>query len=371
MSLILSCNKMKLLRATKEDVLSALKDSKLELKDEGAFVRRPGNAKLPPLEAKPTHAKKHSLHAHDGGFLIVFKKVPAEQSWVQVKEKLKENMPQKSQLWFVSEVNDNGQCFIAAAPFENDGQFFEDLVLDVGGANLKAEVCNAEMLQQALKLLPKHIRERREKESRKRQKERNRPILIGTQRFVNVGALRGRVKEILNSRSDGEHLKPDGSDFKLIKALLEHHPKGEEKFKGMVGIKVARSTQGENSCFFMVRENGSAEDFSAKKCLDAIELNPPYVKDTPPPVKKAPAVEDAPAEGAAAAPEKAEDKKDAAEKKAETPTAASSEGAAAPEKAEDKKDAAEKKAETATEAPKAEDKPAEPKQDEKQEPEGP
>ena len=27
----------------------------------------------------------------------------------------------------------------------------------------------------------------------------------------------------------------------------------------------------------MIREDGSEEDFSAKKCLDAVELNPPYV----------------------------------------------------------------------------------------------
>merc|ERR1712176_1568141 len=142
--------------------------------------------------------------------------------------------------------------------------------------------CQGDLLQQALKLLPKHIRERREEESRKRQKDRNRPIVVGSQKFLNVGALRGRVKEILNSRSDGEHLKAEGSDFKLIKALLEHHPKGEEKSKGMVGIKVAQSTQGDNRCFFMVKEDGNAEDFSAKKCLDAIELNPPYVKvETP------------------------------------------------------------------------------------------
>merc|ERR1711879_791403 len=111
-----------------------------------------------------------------------------------------------------------------------------------------------------------------------RQKERNRPILLGTQRFVGVPALRGRVKEILNSRSDGEQLKPDGSDFKLIKGLLEFHPKGAEKSRGMKGIKVAQSTQGENRCFFMIKEDGSSEDFSAIKCLNAIEANPPYVK---------------------------------------------------------------------------------------------
>merc|ERR1712179_750095 len=112
-------------------------------------------------------------------------------------------------------------CYVATAPFDGDALFFEELQLEMGGATIKAELCQGETLQQGLKLLPKHIRERREKESRKRQKERNKPIQVGTQKFINVGALRGRVKEILNSRGDGETLKPDGTDFKLIKGLLD------------------------------------------------------------------------------------------------------------------------------------------------------
>merc|ERR1711972_1180180 len=99
--------------------------------------------------------------------------------------------------------------------------------------------------------------------------------------FLSVGALKGRVKEIINSRSDGESLKPEGSDFKLIKGLLGFHPKGEEKSKDMVGIKVQKSTQGESRCFFMVKQDGKEEDFSAKKCLDAVEANPPYVQTEP------------------------------------------------------------------------------------------
>merc|ERR1712187_882178 len=179
------------------------------------------------------------------------------------------------------------QCFVATAPFDDDVKIFEDLKIEVGGAKLSCEICQGDTLQAALKILPKHIRERREKESRKRQKDRNRPIVVGTQKFLNTGALRGRVKEILNSRSDGEQLKVDGSDFKLIKALLEHHPRGAEKSQGMVGIKVAQSTQGENRCFYLIREDGTAEDFSAKKCLNAIELNPPYVKTEAPREKEA------------------------------------------------------------------------------------
>merc|ERR1719401_1983342 len=246
-------------------------------------IRRPGNKALPTLEAKPQHQhqKKSSVHAHDGGVVASIGNIPEEQSWAQIKETVKEKLPAKVSIWFVSEVSDKNQCIVATSPFDADVQFFEELKLELAGTIVKCEVAHGELLQQSLKLMPKHIRDKRERESRKRQRDRNRPIIIGTQKFVNVGALKGRVKEILNSRSDGESLKPDGSDFKLIKGLLGFHPKGAEKSKDMVGIKVQKSTQGESRCFFMVKSDGKEEDFSAKKCLDAVEANPPYVQNEP------------------------------------------------------------------------------------------
>merc|ERR1711957_17276 len=63
-------------------------------------------------------------------------------------------------------------------------------------------------------------------------------------------------------------LKKDGTDFKLITSLLEFHPKGAEKRKGLVGIKVAKSEYGDSRCFYMVRDDGSSEDVSMKKCVD-------------------------------------------------------------------------------------------------------
>jgi len=330
-NLIISCAKMKAMRASKEDVWEALKESKLEVRKDSTGIRRQGNAKVPELQAQPTHQKKNSLHAHDGGVVAALSGIPEEQSWVQVKAKLADKLPQKVQLWFVSEVSDKNQCIVATSPFDGDQKFFEEIALEVGGATLKSEVCQGDSLHQSLKLVPKHVRDKRERESRKRQKERKRPIILGTQRFLNVPALRGRVKEILNSRSDGEQLKPDGSDFKLIKSLLEFHPSGTEKSKGLVGIKVAKSIQGDSRCFFMIKEGGVDEDFSAKKCLDAVELNPPYVPAVPKASGKTdkvedpqttkestPAVESKPAE--AKEPTPAEDlKKDEESKPAEAP----------------------------------------------------
>jgi len=362
LNLVLSCNKVKAMRATKEDVLAALKDSKIEVKDDGLSIRRPANLALPALEKRPDkHQKKGAQHAHDGGVIAVIKAIPEEQSWMQIKSTLRGKLPDKVQIWFVSEVSDKNTCIIASAPFENDVQFFEELELEVGGAKLKTEVAQGDSLQQCLKVLPKHIKDKRDKESRKKQKERNRPIVVGGNRFVNVSALRSRVKEILNSRSDGEALKVGGGDYKLIKALLGFHPKGEEKSKGMVGIKVGKSGRGDSRCLHMVKEDGKKEeDFSAQKCLNAIEANPPYVAVDTKEESKDPKKEGgaSPAKAESSEAPKAEEKKD-------DTSPAKAESSEAPKKEEEKKDVTEKK-EEAVEKP-AEDKKEDEKMEEKKE----
>merc|ERR1719240_1990366 len=120
--------------------------------------------------------------------------------------------------------------------------------------------------------------------ARQRQKERQRPIILASQKFPNVGAVRGRVKEILQARSDGEQLNPEGSDYKLIHALLTYHPRAAEKMVGMTGIKIDESSQGGSRCFWIMRGDVH-EDFSANKCISSLEVNPPYEKNTPPKVE--------------------------------------------------------------------------------------
>merc|ERR1711896_80647 len=108
------------------------------------------------------------------------------------------------------------------------------------------EICYGDVLQQALKLLPKNVRERREKQARARQKERQRPIVLANQKFANVGAVRGRIKTILSSRSDGEVLNKEGSEYKLVHAIFMFHPRYAEKSKDMTGIKIDKSMQGDS-----------------------------------------------------------------------------------------------------------------------------
>jgi len=319
MSLILSCNKMKAMRATKELVLEALKDSSVEIKDqEGSTtaVRRPENKKLPDLQQRTGQQQyqKKKPHAHDGGVILMVKDVPEEQSWMQIKDTLKSKLPERVAIMFASSVSDKNQCVLAVTPFEGDLQLLDGLELAVGGVTLKAEVCYGDQLQQALKLLPKNVRERREKQARARQKERQRPIVLANQRFANVGAVRGRIKTILSSRSDGEVLNKEGSDYKLVHAVLSFHPRFKEKTENMTDIKIDTSEHGNSRCFWIVKGD-KCEDFSANKCLNALELDPPYVQDTPAKTgegdeKKEEKKDDAPKEGEKKEENKSETKDD-------------------------------------------------------------
>jgi len=284
MGLILSCNKMKAMRATKELVLEALKDSPVEVKEQegsATCVRRPEGKKLPELQQRTGQQQyqKKKPHAHDGGVIVIVKDVPEEQTWMQVKDKLKTKLPEKVAIMFASSVSDKNQCVLAINPFEGDLQLLDGLELeDIGGVTLKTEVCYGDVLQQALKLLPKNVRERRDKQARARQKERQRPIVLANQRFANVGAVRGRIKTILSSRSDGEVLNKEGSDYKLVHAVLMFHPRYKEKTEKMTDIKIDTSEHGNSRCFWIVKGD-ACEDFSANKCLNALELDPPYVQD--------------------------------------------------------------------------------------------
>merc|ERR1719181_1315714 len=103
--------------------------------------------------------------------------------------------------------------------------------------------------------------------------------MIADCKFVNVNALRGKVKEIISARKNGQVLEAASADFALVKAVLGYHPKGAEKTKDMKDLKVDESAHAGTRCFWMVKEDGSVEDISIRKCLDAIEANPPYAEE--------------------------------------------------------------------------------------------
>lgn len=73
------------------------------------------------------------------------------------------------------------------------------------------------------------------------------------------------VQEIKARYADGEPLsKPDRT---LILTLLRQHPHGRAKFGVGVNAVVLGPYINNTRCFFVIRADGTAEDFSIRKCL--------------------------------------------------------------------------------------------------------
>ena len=229
---------------------------------------------MPKNKSKPNYI-------HSGGVVVVIHEIPEESTWADVKAELTARLQEgaeEAKVWYVSHVNDKRACAVVTAPFPDDLAFYERLQLFVGGELLRCEIAYGEELRKALAQMPKNIRDKREKHARQAAKQRNRPIAIAGVRFTNIGDLRGRAKKILNSCGD-QPLDPSSPDFRLISALLAYHPRAPEKGKGLTGLRVGPTRQGESRCFWIQKEGIEDDDLSIKKCLDALSENPPYVID--------------------------------------------------------------------------------------------
>jgi len=74
-----------------------------------------------------------------------------------------------------------------------------------------------------------------------------------------------RCQAIRDSYPDGVPLSPE--DRKVVLATLRRHPRGREKFGVGVAHVVVDTYVGGTRCFFVIRADGSVEDFSLRKCV--------------------------------------------------------------------------------------------------------
>jgi len=74
-----------------------------------------------------------------------------------------------------------------------------------------------------------------------------------------------RCREIRDRYADGVPLSAE--DRKVVLSALRQHPKGREKFGAGVQAVIAHTYVGGTRCFFVVRADGTAEDFSLRKCF--------------------------------------------------------------------------------------------------------
>ena len=86
-----------------------------------------------------------------------------------------------------------------------------------------------------------------------------------------------RAQEIRDRHTDGEPLA--GRDLALVLGLLKQHPRARAKTGSGIGAVLVHRYVGGSRCFFVLRRDGSLEDFSIGRCLGQDLPRTPRVRE--------------------------------------------------------------------------------------------
>ncbi|CDI78941.1 la domain-containing protein, putative [Eimeria acervulina] len=308
MTYVLSSPRMKALHATEEEVIAALADSS-ELKihkdeDSTTWVQR--REALPPLRRREKKSNKNiddnsigrDPHAV-GCFLRLTHSAAAAAAaakWQSIKDALRETLPQKVLVRYVSRMNSQQQCTVWLSSFKGDREFFKDsLKLQVEGQEATLTLMSPGEVRAACNSdLPPRVRTCREKELQQfRRQIAGLPLSLGGASFNSVDHLNKCMHDLLDKTEAGKTLKKDSVAEKAVLALLDFHPNAFIKKGGHdrhpIGIKVdlhAKTNKdgSPSKCFFVIRQHKEskeedAEDFSVSKCLSELSRNPPVLAE--------------------------------------------------------------------------------------------
>ena len=87
---------------------------------------------------------------------------------------------------------------------------------------------------------------------------------------MDINKVKSKSRAILNIKRDGEKLDQADEDF--MKEILKHHHKADAKMENFAHFEVGQHPEfSKTRCFFVVRKDGSKEDFSVSKCISNLE----------------------------------------------------------------------------------------------------
>lgn len=93
------------------------------------------------------------------------------------------------------------------------------------------------------------------------------PFVLGNITYEDINKVKSKARVILNTKKDGEELNE--FEVKFIVDLLKFHKNGEAKLKDMKKVIVdSHPNFKATRCFFVVRADGTKEDFSIAKCIE-------------------------------------------------------------------------------------------------------
>jgi len=87
---------------------------------------------------------------------------------------------------------------------------------------------------------------------------------------MDIDKVKSKARAILNLKKKGDKLTTNEEDF--MKELVRFHDKGVSKMENFDHFEVGEHPSFEKTkCFFVVKKDGTKEDFSTSKCLVNLE----------------------------------------------------------------------------------------------------
>ena len=88
--------------------------------------------------------------------------------------------------------------------------------------------------------------------------------------YTDISKVKSKARAILTIKKDGEKLT--GNDEEFIKEIVKFHDKHEAKMREFDHFEAGEHPNYDKTrCFFVVRKDGSKEDFSISKCIINLE----------------------------------------------------------------------------------------------------
>eukprot|EP01016_Furgasonia_blochmanni_P004456 TRINITY_DN11732_c0_g2_i7.p1 TRINITY_DN11732_c0_g2~~TRINITY_DN11732_c0_g2_i7.p1 ORF type:complete len:463 (-),score=172.26 TRINITY_DN11732_c0_g2_i7:111-1499(-) len=300
LELIMNCNKIKNLGVSRDDIVSAIKTSgKVEVDEKLTGIRRKNNYPLPELEKRGR--KKQKIEgkedvpnlAGEGGEvvdsvvdddidpLILAYKTENERAidtnWKDIQATLEKkfsieipylrfNKTEGHVAVDKKKVEKSKVDEIVKEPLEINGEKIHIYVAQ--DAELKAFWDNHGRHFQGCIVKNKEGNGRSNSDRKGRHKRDQ--VSLGGQHFDNVPGVRTYFKNLINKTPNGESVRQ--KDHDLLAAILKYHDHGDKKLANLKSFTVDVHPEHPTSrCFFAVKEDGSKEDFSLQKCLDAFD----------------------------------------------------------------------------------------------------
>lgn len=291
------CNNVKKLNATTANLIDAIKDSsELELNEAQTAVRRVGNKELPEFKAQKKlktssgegrthHAKEDEEQAHEADdgdsdimvpvILFIRDISGLEKNGRALEEALGEKYQIQIPFARIGSQGDGGHVLLDKSATEKS--VIEELTtkgFELNGKVIKFDLGTDRDRDAFLKEHGSHVNRIIKRKFQKKLGKAKRDMKKGHTgalefdgvKYPSLEAFKSRFKGLITKTKNDAEISEDGKQ--LLLALLKFHKNSDEKLSNVKGFTVGfHPTFDATRCFFIIREDGTKEDFSYHKCI--------------------------------------------------------------------------------------------------------